>query len=334
MAQPGILDNLDKEGGRYGDIKRAMLMAPSFNSRSKSSLWWRDLCSIGADSTVTSPNWFASSISLKLGSGSFILFWMDRWLCNIPLNTMFPELFLLAEDSWCKVTDMGFWNGDFWSWHLTSFITPMDRAAAAQFEELQILLVPVHPTRVEEDGFKWWRHASGFSVSNAYDSFSLCVVPDFSLESSFRVAFSSIWKTKVPSRILIFGWRLISNRLPTKVELAKRGILVNPSELRCPFCLNFEEDLNHLFFECSFTNRWWRNFLYWLHLIDDSAVDSIVGRLCWLEKHCDKVRGVGLKWFLGLVFCWIVWIGRNEVPGGVVLRSGFFSRYDFRWIIR
>ncbi|XP_058755974.1 uncharacterized protein LOC131629195 [Vicia villosa] len=188
----------------------------------------------------------------------------------------------------------------------------MDRAAAAQFEELKILLVPVHPTRVEEDGFKWWRHASGFSVSNAYDSFSLCVVPDFSLESSFRVAFSSLWKTKVPSRILIFGWRLIWNRLPTKVELAKRGILVNPSEIRCPFCLNFEEDLNHLFFECSFTNRWWSNFLYWLHLIDDSAVDSIVGRLCWMEKHCDKVGGVGLKWFLGLVFCWIVWIGRNE----------------------
>ncbi|XP_058771931.1 uncharacterized protein LOC131645375 [Vicia villosa] len=228
----------------YGDIKRAMLMAPSFNSRSKSSLWWRDLCSIGANSTVTSSNSFASSISLKLGSGSFILFWIDCWLCNNPLSTMFPELFLLAEDSRCKVMGMGFWNGDFWSWHLTSFVRPMDRAAAAQFEELRILLVPVHPARAEVDGFKWWRHASGFSVSNAYDSFSLCVVPAFSLEPSLRL---------------------------------------------------------------------WRNFLCLLNLIDDSAVDSIVGRLCWLEKHYDKAGGVGLKWFLGLVFCWIVWIGRNEV---------------------
>src|SRR3954465_5833233 len=37
---------------RYNDIKRAMLMAPSFHSRSKSSLWWRDLCSIGADAST------------------------------------------------------------------------------------------------------------------------------------------------------------------------------------------------------------------------------------------------------------------------------------------
>ncbi|XP_058775361.1 uncharacterized protein LOC131649626 [Vicia villosa] len=311
--QRSFLWGVRREGRRYDDIKKAMLMAPSFNSRRNSSLWWRDLCSVGADSSITSSNWFASSISLKLGSGSFILFWIDCWLCNNPLSTMFPELFSLAEDSRCKVMDMGFCNGDIWSWHLTSFIRPMDRVAAAQFEELRILLVPVHPFSSELDGFKWWRHASGFSVSNAYDSFSLCVVPSFSLEPSLRLVFSSLWKTKVPSRILIFGWRLIWNRLPTKVDLAKRGILANPNDIRCPFCPNFEEDLNHLFFECSFNNLWWRKLLSWLCLVDDSAVDSIVGCLCWLEEHCGKAGGIGLKWFFGLVFCWIMWICRNDV---------------------
>jgi hypothetical protein len=47
--------------------------------------------------------------------------------------------------------------------------------------------------------------------------------------------FHDFWKSKAPSK-LAFSWTMILNRIPTKVNLRKRGLLVIDDPLRRVFC--------------------------------------------------------------------------------------------------
>ncbi|XP_058732910.1 uncharacterized protein LOC131604491 [Vicia villosa] len=237
-------------GSWYEDIQRILIKDTFIHPRSKVSLWWRDLVSVGRENSSTTSNWFNSSISCKLGTGLFFEFWFDAWLGTMPLGILFPELLSLSEAPHSKVAEMGSWNGEIWSWNLGIFCETEDRAAAMQLNQLVILLAPFQPCRLIGDSFVWWRNPSGFTVSNAYDTILLLDLLHPPLENSFSSLFSCLWKTKVPSRIHLFGWRLIWNRLPTKVELAKRGILVAAQLLKCPLCNRVDEDLDHLFLHC------------------------------------------------------------------------------------
>lgn len=44
-----------------------------------------------------------------------------------------------------------------------------------------------------------------------------------SLTELMHKALLALWRNKVPSKIHIFGWRLLLKRLPIRDELIKRG---------------------------------------------------------------------------------------------------------------
>ncbi|PNX80416.1 hypothetical protein L195_g036415, partial [Trifolium pratense] len=84
------------------------------------------------------------------------------------------------------------------------------------------------------------------------------------LDTNAADAFSRLWKSDVPSKIIVFGWRLLLNRLPTRTALHRRGILSNPFESSCVFCFRHMEDETHLFFSCYFSKVVWCKVLNWL----------------------------------------------------------------------
>nr|GEW95698.1 RNA-directed DNA polymerase, eukaryota [Tanacetum cinerariifolium] len=68
------------------------------------------------------------------------------------------------------------------------------------------------------------------------------------------------WIKSIPIKINIFAWKLCLDRLPTRVNLAKRNVAV--ASLLCPLCDS--EDAAHLFFRCDMAkdvmflvSRWW-----------------------------------------------------------------------------
>ena len=52
-------------------------------------------------------------------------------------------------------------------------------------------------------------------------------------------AFTELWKVKVLSKVAFFAWRLIRDRLPTKINLRRRNVDIH--DPTCPFCKNKEE---------------------------------------------------------------------------------------------
>ena len=74
--------------------------------------------------------------------------------------------------------------------------------------------------------------------------------------------FVDIWKLKIPAKSTMFAWRLIRDRLPTKMNLRRRQVMVN--DTMCPLCGLKEEEAAHLFFNCSNTLPLWWESLSWL----------------------------------------------------------------------
>ncbi|GJT54358.1 RNA-directed DNA polymerase, eukaryota [Tanacetum coccineum] len=70
------------------------------------------------------------------------------------------------------------------------------------------------------------------------------------------------WVKFIPIKVNVFSWRAHRDRLPTKVNLNRRGILLD-SHL-CPLCNAAMEDVQHVFFRCDVARvvlrkicRWW-----------------------------------------------------------------------------
>jgi hypothetical protein len=85
------------------------------------------------------------------------------------------------------------------------------------------------------------------------------IIPLLSLE-----AIRKLWKNNLPSKVGVFGWHLLLDKLPTRSALAHRGIQVSGSDLNCVFCLSMLEDSNHLFFNCYHVSFLWNKIYAWL----------------------------------------------------------------------
>ena len=74
-----------------------------------------------------------------------------------------------------------------------------------------------------------------FLVKSAY-----IAMREAPLEVIEDTAYAELWKMKVPNKILVFAWRLLRDRLPTRSNLHRRQVEIN--DRRCLLCGNMEED--------------------------------------------------------------------------------------------
>ncbi|KAJ9566561.1 hypothetical protein OSB04_002527 [Centaurea solstitialis] len=135
-----------------------------------------------------------------------------------------------------------------------------------------------------------------FSVSSARIAYD-----DFSLNAYHVAGFNhSSW---IPSKVNILAWRIYHRRLPTKINLFKRG--VNGVSPWCVLCNEGMEDEEHLFVSCNFSKlvlqemgRWWG--------VDTSQINSIEELFRWgSNKNLNKRQQ---KAITGVVYsyCWLI----------------------------
>ena len=66
-----------------------------------------------------------------------------------------------------------------------------------------------------------------------------------------------LWKLKVPGKVRHFIWRACNEALPTKFNLHRKKIPVDP---RCTFCEEAVESTSHILWECPLANGVWSSF--------------------------------------------------------------------------
>ena len=97
-----------------------------------------------------------------------------------------------------------------------------------------------------------------YSIRSAYD-----VLKGEKVEGDGVRVFEELWKIRITSKIAIFAWRLLKERLQTKSNLRRRQVEIN--DTLCPFCASSKENEAHLFFLCDQILPLWWESMSWVN---------------------------------------------------------------------
>jgi len=117
--------------------------------------------------------------------------------------------------------------------------------------EFILLLASVTLQVNRED--KWLstlKNSNTFTVRSLYDFLTI------QLQVELPVDVSSIWHRDVPLKVVVFAWRLFRDRLPTKDNLLRRGV-INHDSRTCVAGCDFVESSSHLFLHCNIFGSVW-----------------------------------------------------------------------------
>ncbi|XP_058767312.1 uncharacterized protein LOC131640988 [Vicia villosa] len=152
-----------------------------------------------------------------------------------------------------SVAAAGAWEEDKWHWNMEKIIRNEGEENNHLAEQLLELLNEIEPE--ENDG--------AFTVNSCYKAFAKKETSHW-ITTNMKESLASLWKVRAPTNILLFGWRLILNRLPTEDKLTARGIEIEETKKGCELCRTSTETRYHLFFECSFSHRIWDAVFNWM----------------------------------------------------------------------
>lgn len=110
-----------------------------------------------------------------------------------------------------------------------------------------------------------------------------------------------LWKINVPIKVKTFLWRVLTNCLPTRVNLRSKMLQI---DVICPFCGTEAETTEHSLIHCLFARTCWSL------VCPDSRYDSAMSFSQWfdyiLEHYRDKVTLISM-------ICWGIWKARNDL---------------------
>jgi len=227
-----------EESGCCFDSKESVFVVEGFVS----------ICGKGAQ-----DNWFDCRLHWRVGDGRNVRIWEDRWVEGQVLKETFPRLFLISQ---CKdslvgdLADLGHVrSGRCYNWNLD---WRRERCEWEKRLEVQLLdmVSRVHWSIEGQDGLLWegnnqkaYTVKFGYSVLNRED---LMHTPE---------VFRLLWGLKIAPSAIICAWRLLFDRLPTRVNLARREIQVG--NMCCPLCSGDIETAQHLFSTCRVAQNIW-----------------------------------------------------------------------------
>ena len=302
---------MSNEGGKWKEIMSSKYgsVAENIQLRSKyQSWWWKDLTKICGEGVA--HGWFQKVIGWKVGNRAVVRLWEDVWLGNECLRSTYPKLFSLSLDQGKKVGEVGEWEENRWRWNLSW------RRDMFQWEtDLEVdMLSRLSMGAICKDSFDqllWKGDQKGtFSVKSAYSMLANHQIP-----ASRESVFSLLWQAKAMPKVLTTAWRILIDRIPSRVNLFRRGVPVTST--RCALCNLSEESSQHLFLECVFAQQVWSRCYRWIGILGAQNKDLMNHFINFHLAHLsNKQNQVWLGFWAAIVSC--IWEHRNLV----VFRQG------------
>jgi ribonuclease HI len=198
----------------------------------------------------------------------------------------------------------------------------------------RILQIPLAPNR--EDFVAWHHNKLGlFSVRSAY----YCLWnykfgrqnrnADIS-EGANNPVWGKLWNLEIPSKIKIFGWRVLHAMIPCRGVLANRHI---GNQGGCPLCLSSCEDIKHLLFTCTRAKEIW-DYLGLSNLLEnvtgiDRSGSVLVEEIITRGGRVPSLDNIGFAEIV-LIAGWYIWWERRQIVHGEKVQSPFRSAMSIR----
>ena len=179
------------------------------------SIWWRDLKM--ALHHPQQENAFHNGMVWRVGCGDRIKLWEDRWIDGeATLLAKYPRLYLNSCQQNQLIQQMGAHKDTGWEWDFKwrRHLFDSELTMAASFLN-DVVGSQIQPNR--RDDWAWKPDPSGqYSAKSAYD-----VLKGDLTKGNDDAVFEELWKLRIPTKVLVFAWRLLRDRLPTKVNLRR-----------------------------------------------------------------------------------------------------------------
>eukprot|EP00253_Pinus_taeda_P014847 PITA_14847 len=114
-----------------------------------------------------------------------------------------------------------------------------------------------------------------------------------------------LWKLKCPKKSRLFFWCVLKEKAPTW-DILQARFMQGPG--RCPLCKNDSKSILHLFLNCPFTKKVWKEVqgLLRKHFRWEGASMMAAWELWWNQNSGGNLRN------LPPIISWGVWIARNK----------------------
>ena len=182
-------------------------------------------------------------LAWKIGDSKTIGIDSHKWLPN-------PPNFKPGADRILKVSAL--FNPDIRQWDRS-----LIHALFHNFTRDDILRIKLGHSR-SRDKLMWMETKSRtFSVKTAYQvalRLHRFVTGKNSLVSQDKQLWNKIWALNTPSKVRNFMWRACSDVFPTRVNLLRRKVHINPL---CTLCGQHDETTSHILWECPFAHNTW-----------------------------------------------------------------------------
>ncbi|GAU21258.1 hypothetical protein TSUD_286680 [Trifolium subterraneum] len=123
-------------------------------------------------------------------------------------------------------------------------------------------------------------------------------------------ALASLSKSWAPLKVVVFSYKLLQDRIPSRHNLLRRRVLATPESAICALCGLSGESSVHLFISCPVVSSAWYSVSYWLGWEYVSPRDLLGHlRLLWGWGRIGDL-GVFFLWF-GMLLCGPYGIGLN-----------------------
>jgi len=143
-----------------------------------------------------------------------------------------------------------------------------------------------------------------FSVKSAYKTLA-------NQESGgVSEVFAYLWNLKVMPFAQFYVWRALTDRIETKQNLHKRGVMVG--DTLCVFCGKEEESTSHIFVSCKVSIKFWNMCFSWLG-INLVSHNELINHFEQFSCICFNKEGNKLWKSLWVSVIWFIWKHRNKV---------------------
>jgi hypothetical protein len=210
----------------------------------------------------------------------------------------------MVSDLRMRTEEVERWN---WSWRRNLF--------AWEHDLLRQLVDMVHlvPLTTVKDVWWWGLEEDGvFTVKSAYLLLDR-IFPSVYMFDIYQLnVMNKIWRSAAPTKVIAFSWKMLRNRIPTKVNLAARGIHVAGGVMNCVHCVGNLEEVQHLFMFCDFACRVWRGICSWLGLVYVMPHNLFIFFDSFVGAAVRKKAAAGYSLICHTTI-WSIWRSRNDV---------------------